>query len=296
MPWTDKFAKILPMKILEQLLDEDPSVNFLPRHFTRLPFSKPLGAKAFCDHLNWKTVEEVIGAKKSALRIVQDGKVIKDYVDINYEEALSHHKQGHTLLLRFAEKSSPKLKALSDDFKKSFHTEVDIQLYCTPEGHNAFGWHYDVEEVFIIQTKGSKCYSIRPNTVHPNPLVKSIPKDLGYEKEKTPIEIKITLEEGDWLYIPSGWWHIARTQKESMHISIGLMPSSAVDLAEYMPHFLAQNPFWRVRMPIHSKFENDQDEILFYQDAMTKLGKELSNQLATKEFIADFLKWKKTYK
>ena len=153
-----------------------------------------------------------------------------------------------------------------------------------------------MREVFIIQTKGSKAYSIRPNTVHPNPLVKSIPKDLGYENEKTPVEIKVTLDEGDWLYIPSGWWHIARTQKESMHISIGLMPSSAVDLAEYLPHFLAENPFWRTRMPIHTNFLNEDDEIQFYQDAMTKLGKELSNQISNKKFIRAFLKWKKTYK
>lgn len=281
------------MEILKQLLGEDPKLTFLDKHFTRLPFSRPGGAYALKDLLIWKTVEEVLSTKQSVLRIVQDGRVIKDYVDLNYEEALAHHKQGHTLLLRYAEKSSPKLKALADDFQKSFHSVVDIQLYCTPEGHNAFGWHYDVEEVFIIQTKGSKTYSIRPNTVHPNPLVKSIPKDLGYEKEKTPIEIKVTLEEGDWLYIPSGWWHVARTQKESMHISIGLMPSSAVDILEYLPTYLARNTFWRTRMPVHLDFANQDEEVAFYQEAMSKLGKDLSTQLSSRGFIQEFLSWKK---
>jgi 50S ribosomal protein L16 3-hydroxylase len=281
------------MKILEQLLGESPEATFLPKHFTRLPFSKAGAARDLVDLLTWKTVEDILSAKKSVLRIVQDGKVIKDYVDLNFKEAKDHHSKGHTLLLRFAEKSSKALKDLADDFQKSFHTPVDIQLYCTPENHNAFGWHYDVEEVFILQTKGSKSYSIRPNTIHPNPLVKSIPKDLGYELEKTPIEIKVTLEEGDFLYIPSGWWHIAKTQKESMHISIGLMPSSAVDLAEYLPKFLAKNTFWRTRMPVHMKFSNQEDEVLFYQEAMAKLGKDLSTQLSSKEFIEEFLKWKK---
>ena len=37
-------------------------------------------------------------------------------------------------------------------------------------------------------------------------------------------------------------------------------------------------------------------EMKFNQDAMTKLGKEISNQIADKEFIRAFLKWKKTYK
>lgn len=281
------------MQLLEKLLGESPEKTFLNKHFTRLPFSSTGGAKEFTNLLTWKTIEDILSAKKSVLRIVQDGKVIKDYVDLNITEAKEHYQQGHTLLLRFAEKSSKALKEVADDFQKSFHSPCDIQLYCTPEGHNAFGWHYDVEEVFIIQAKGSKTYSIRPNTVHPNPLVKSIPKNLGYENEKTPIEIKVTLEEGDWLYIPSGWWHIARTQKESMHISIGIMPSSAVDIAEYLPRYLAQNTFWRTRMPVHAKFESEQDEIAFYQEAMAKLGKDLTNHLSSPEFIKEFLAWKK---
>lgn len=281
------------MNILQQLLGEDPNNNFLPKHFTKLPFSKPLGGKDFTHLLDWQMVESILEAKNSVLRIVQDGRVIKDYVDLKYQEAREHHQKGHTLLLRFAEKSSSLLKNVAQDFEKSFHTPVDIQLYCTPEGHNAFGWHYDVEEVFIIQTKGSKSYSIRPNTVHPNPLISSIPKDLGYEKERTPVEIKVTLEAGDWLYIPSGWWHIARTQKESMHVSIGLMPSSAVDLANYLPVYLAQNPFWRTRMPVHLNFPNKQEETSFYQEAMTKLGAEVAKEIASEKFILEFLEWKK---
>lgn len=282
------------MKVLEQLLGQYPLEQFLNKHFTRLPYSSVHGAKSFTHLLNWKTVEHIINEKKSVLRIVQDGRIIKDYVELNFQEAQKHHSQGHTLLLRFAEKSDPALLKLARDFSDSFHTEVDIQLYCTPEGHNAFGWHYDVEEVFIIQARGSKHYKIRQNTVHPNPLVMSIPKDLGYEKEKSDIEINVTLEEGDWLYIPSGWWHVAQTKKESMHISIGLMPRSAVDIASYLPKYLAQDQFWRRRMPIHHTFESEASEIEFYQEAMAKLGAEIGRQISNPEFIKAFLKDRKS--
>ncbi len=284
------------MKFLTQLLGEDPKNIFLPKHFTKLPYSRPHGANELLHLLDWKAIEKIFEEKKSVLRIVQDGRVIKDYVDLSFTEAIKHHEQGHTLLLRYAEKSSPDLMDLARDFEASFHTPVDIQLYCTPEGHNAFGWHYDVEEVFIIQTKGSKTYSIRPNTVHPLPLISSIPKDLNYEKEKTEIEIKVTLEEGDFLYIPSGWWHIARTQKESMHISIGLMPSSAVNLAEFLPKHLAKLPFWRTRMPVYLEFPTNEEEVAFYQEAMAKLGKDLSSIMSSPEFIREFLEWKKSLK
>jgi ribosomal protein L16 Arg81 hydroxylase len=196
--------------------------------------------------------------------------------------------------VRFAEKSDKKLNDLAQDFAKSFKTEVDIQLYCTPEGHNAFGWHYDVEEVFILQCQGSKHYTIRPNTIHPNPLVKSIPQDQGYEAEKSTTAIQVTLEEGDWLYIPSGWWHRAETKRESMHISIGLMPRSAVDLAEAFPEFLASLPFWRTRMPVHIEFPSEEEEIRFYEDAIKKLGSDLLQHFSGQDFLKFFLKKKRS--
>jgi 50S ribosomal protein L16 3-hydroxylase len=144
--------------------------------------------------------------------------------------------------------------------------------------------------VFIIQTKGSKLYLIRPSTIHPGPLVSSIPKDLGYEKETSDVEIKVLLKEGDWPYLPSGWWHIARTQKESMHISICLMPRSAVDIADFLPKYLAARSFWRTRLPIHQEFPDEKSELDFYQDAFGALGKDLVNIISSPDFITSFLK------
>lgn len=278
------------MKTLQMMLGDQPLDQFLSKHFTRLPFSSTGGASSQLHLLNWNIVEEIISGKKSILRVVREGIMTKDFADWDFTQAREFYKRGHTLLIKNAEISSRAFKNLAEDFSKSFHTEVDIQLYCTPEGNNAFGWHYDVEEVFIIQAKGSKLYSIRPNTVHPNPLVKSIPKDQGYEQEKTDIELKVLLKEGDWLYIPSGWWHRALTQSESMHISIGLMPRSAVDIASFLPDYLAHQKFWRTRMPVHQTFESEQDEIDFYQEAFVKLGKDIQTHLGDKEFIKAYVK------
>lgn len=277
------------MKTLTQILKDQSLDQFLNKNFTRLPFSSQGGAAGLTSLLHWEVVAEILEKKKSILRIVKDGKMTKDYADLSYLEAKDFYKQGHTLLVKNAELSDDRLKNLADDFSKGFHTEVDIQLYCTPENNNAFGWHYDVEEVFIVQAKGSKLYSIRQNTIHPYPLVSSIPKNLKYEDEKSDVEIKVLLKEGDWLYIPSGWWHIARTQEESMHISIGLMPRAAVDLASHLATYLAQFPFWRTRLPIHKEFASHEEEKVFYQDAFKTLGKDLEKKVNEPQFLEDFL-------
>lgn len=277
------------MKILTKILNENPKDNFLPKYFARLPYSRPSDAKDFVDFLNWGVVQQVIEQKKSVLRVVKDSVLVKDSADLNFDEAMIYYQAGNTLLFRYAERSHPLLKILADDFSQSFKTEVDIQLYCTPEGHNAFGWHYDVEEVFIIQTRGSKRYTIRPNTVHPRPILASMPENLEYEKESGELFLDILLKEGDWLYIPSGWWHVARTQSESMHISIGLMPRSAVDILTFLPKHLAKQSYWRSRLPFHKDFNNEENEIKYYQEAFQRLGEDLATHVVDPLFIRDFL-------
>lgn len=283
------------MKILKQLLQDQPLEEFLQRNFTRIPFSKPNAATEFKHLLNWEVIAKVLDAKKSVTRIVRDGIVTKDYVDVDFKTARDYHKKGHTLLLRYAEASDSALKALADDFSKSFKTEVDIQLYCTPEGNNAFGWHYDVEEVFILQTMGSKLYTIRSNTIHPRPLLTSIPKDLQYEKETSDLQLQVRLEAGDWLYIPSGWWHIARTQSESMHISVGLMPRSAVDVAGFLSEYLVKIPLWRTRFPVH-KDGPVEKELALYMEPFEKLGLDLQERFKDPEFIKEFIQYTKNRK
>jgi ribosomal protein L16 Arg81 hydroxylase len=280
------------MKILNSLFDAQIPNEFFSKHFTKMPFSMPDTAAAYSHLLNWDVVEKVLAEKKSVLRIVKDGVLEKDHAELDFLEAKKYHEKGHTLLLRYAEKSHPLLKELADDFSKSFRTEVDIQLYCTPEGNNAFGWHYDVEEVFIIQTQGSKLYTIRPNTIHPKPLLTSIPKDLQYEKEQGELQLQVCLQAGDWLYIPSGWWHMARTQSESMHISIGLMPRSALDIIGFLGEYLPNSLNWRTRFPVHKNQATEKD-VAIYQEAFAQLGEDLKAKFEDPQFIQSFIEYTK---
>jgi ribosomal protein L16 Arg81 hydroxylase len=281
------------MQILKALLGETSLETFLNKNFTRLPYSAPDAARPLASYLDWTVVQKVLESKKATLRIVKDGAVTVDSEQMSYDQARKHYFEGNTLVLRYAEKGHSLLKSLADDFAAPFRTEVDIQLYCTPAGHNAFGWHYDIEEVFVIQTKGSKEYTLRPNTVHPKPLLSSVPKDMGYENENGEQVLKVLMQAGDWLYIPSGWWHIARTQSESMHISVGLMPRSAVDVLELLPKYLCKNAYWRSRLPVHKNFNDQDEEVAFYQEAMQSLAADLKHQMSSREFIQFFLQEEK---
>jgi 50S ribosomal protein L16 3-hydroxylase len=271
------------MLSLRNLLGDTSFDDFLQTKFTRIPFSGT-ATELPLRWLNLDSVMKMIETKKAILRIVKNGSMVLDYIDLSEQSAKKFYQSGHTLLLKNAERADEDLSRLAREFESFFHTPVDIQIYSTPEGENAFGWHFDLEEVFIFQIKGSKEYTLRQNTVSPNPVMATLEKDLGFDKETSSLSLKVLLEAGDWLYIPSGWWHRAETKKESLHASLGLMPKSAIDLISELSSFLAKDPFWRTRLPLHHKFETIEEENAFFRDAFLKLGKDLGEKFASAEY------------
>ncbi|MFA5583487.1 MAG: cupin domain-containing protein [Bacteriovoracaceae bacterium] len=279
------------MKALKTVLNDHSLEEFFNKFFNRLPLATSSSAHLYKDHLNWEVMESIIKEKKSILRIVKNGEMIKDYADISFQEAEDYYRNGHTLVIRHSEKSHPKLKELALEFSTFFHNPVDIQVFCSPAQTMGFGWHYDVEDVFIFQTQGEKHFTLRQNTIHSSPTLLSLPKDLGYEKEKSDLFVNVTLKAGDWLYIPSGWWHKAHTEKEgSMHISLGVLPKSAVNILTHLEKELALNPSWRTRLPLYKEFSSPDEEISFYQEGMIGLGKHLTEKMSDPEFIRSLLK------
>lgn len=278
------------MEILNNVLGELPLEVFLQKYFHHFPFSSPASANQYRHYLNWPVVEKIIQEQKSMLRIVKEGKMIQDDARLSYAEVKELFASGHTLVIKNSEKSHPLLNSLAEQFSSYFFAPVDIQVFCSPSGTHGFGWHYDVEDVFIFQTEGMKKFTLRENTIHPHPTTASTPKDLGFESERSELYIEITLVAGDWLYIPAGWWHRAWTvEEDSMHISLGVMSKTAIDILPILIKKLSQNSFWRTRLPLHQKFSNEEEEIAFYQEGMQELSKDLVKNLTELKGIGEIL-------
>lgn len=236
--------------MLQELLGPVPVREFLQRYFARVPFAMPERAMHYTHHLTPADFAAMVEHARSVVRVVRQGRMVRDNARLSWAEVQAYHRRGHTLLIRYAERACPKLQVLAEEFAHFFHSPVDIQVYLTPEKQQAFGWHYDLEEVFIIQVQGCKEYTIRQNTVNPLPVWNNMPADMHYDRETSRIRMACRLEAGDWLYIPSGWWHIARTQAESIHLSIGIMPVARLKVFAFLAHYLAQSPFWCQRLAL----------------------------------------------
>jgi 50S ribosomal protein L16 3-hydroxylase len=287
------------MNALQELLGPVPVREFLHSNFTRVPFAMPDRAARYTHDFTEADFAAMVEDSRSILRIVRDGHLVHDNARMSWAEAQAYHRRGHTLLVRYAERSSAKLQAIAEEFARFFHSPVDIQVYLTPDKSQAFGWHYDLEEVFIVQVQGCKEYTIRQNTLNPLPVWDTMPADMPYDRETSRLRMTCRLEAGDWLYIPSGWWHIAETQAASIHLSIGVMPVVRLKLFEFLQQRLAHSPFWCQRLAVVQPDETGRPtptahDKNIWEDMRAQLDVVLAQEQTFRDFRAYLLEAKRT--
>jgi ribosomal protein L16 Arg81 hydroxylase len=224
--------------VLEQWLESMSVAEFERLHLGRAPLARPCAARAAADCFQWDGLVRVLRAPELDVLVVRGGHERplarpRDLVELRRLLA-----GGDGLVVRRAERHDAGLAALAALFAKDLPGRVHVQIFVTASDTNGFGWHYDEEEVFIVQTGGKKDYYFRRNSVAPPPPrtdaepYRTDPPDFArVREEKTPIQT-CTLWPGDWLYVPRGWWHVAKARTDSLSLSLGVTPGACAPAAE----------------------------------------------------------------
>jgi ribosomal protein L16 Arg81 hydroxylase len=286
---------------LERILGDMPKATFLSEFYLRQPLGRPGGAKELCDLASWDVVREILGDSGRT-----DGKSVpREPVDFmlarqnrlwdgagqpSYDEVRRLHAEGYTLVLRHVERHHPRLAEVAEGFRRDFLAPVDMHIYCTPENQFGFGWHYDAEDVFIVQTEGSKEYSLRKNTVNPWPLIETLPADMRLDREIMPV-MKCRLEAGDWLYIPGGYWHMGQSQQAAISLAIGFMSTAAIDVLDFLRGRAVDSLLWRQRLaPAGAASPLSEEELeTNYRELFATLAADLGRQLANPATVRAFI-------
>lgn len=273
--------------ILVKLLGDYSAAAFLEENYLRLPFSRPEGASGLTRLGTWPVIERILIAPGADVIVGREGRRWDGTGSPTPAEARELVGQGFTIGIRHAQRQDADLAQLADEFQKDFHAPIDVHLYCTPAGQPGFGWHYDAEEVFILQTQGEKEWRLRKNTVNPWPLVETIPANQQYEREIMPM-LSCKLAAGDWLYIPGGYWHRTEAGAESISLSVGVLAATALDVFDFLRSRLLQSLEWRQRLPVLSETGNS-DVADRLREMLRGLGDCLSQEFRKEEFIRAFL-------
>ena len=199
--------------------------SFLRKHFQRAPLATPKLARTAIGLLHWGTIQALVEARADMM-LVRNSHLVRTSVPKTFEEVQAMFRDGYSVVLRRCEAYDDGLRFIARTFEQELEGDVSIQVYATPGSFHSFGWHYDVEDVFIAQTAGTKEYFLRENTVNPKPHIAAMPRDMHYEREQTPT-VGATLIPGDWLYVPRGWWHVAKAREDALSISVGVLSPAA---------------------------------------------------------------------
>jgi ribosomal protein L16 Arg81 hydroxylase len=230
------------------IVPEAERARFLAEHYLSTPFSLPHAAAGVLAGVDEALVQALVVDSACETTVVGDGRIIRGPRPSRAHEIGMHRAAGRSLVFRHGEGHHPLLRRFADDFREALGGRPDVHVYSTPARHFSFGWHYDAEEVFILQATGAKTFYLRENTLLPSPVADAMPRDLQLERETSGF-LTCALEAGDWLYIPAGWWHVATAVRDSLSVSVGLLAPSPLDFIEDLRRRLTCDPSWRRRLP-----------------------------------------------
>ncbi len=150
---------------------------------------------------------------------------------------------GGTVIVTAVENYLPDVRRLVDALRAEFTESIQANVYFSPGGADGFQVHFDTHDVIILQLEGSKDWDLY-GISYPFPL-----EGQSYTNHQVPSgsAIKVNLTRGDALYIPRGCWHkaVARRRTRSLHLTIGLLRETRLDILDWLMERLGENPIMR---------------------------------------------------
>ena len=275
---------------LQTILGNVPVKRFIAEYYQRLPYSAAGRAKPLCELGTWKSLSAILSQPTADTLVCRRNEQYSGPLLQTESDTQRLVNEGYTLLVRHAERHDDRLADVAAAFASDFAAPVNIHMYCTPGGQFGFGWHYDAEEVFIVQTTGRKEYRLRKNTVNPWPTEETLPADMHYEREIMPL-VRCELAAGDWLYIPSGYWHMGESRETAISLAIGVQPRTAIDVLDFLRPQLLDSLFWRQRLPVAGSAISLSDEELRQHIAalFQQLGQDLQKRMVDPANLEAFM-------
>lgn len=209
------------MGLLRTLLGSDGWQHFTRDHRGQHPFVMPRVASDLLAQCDWGHLGETLASPATDVLVVRRSEDLASAPPRSLAELQELFKHDTGIALRNAELVSERVRAICAALAEDIPGHHRATVFATPENTHSLAWHFDTEELFIVQLAGWKAHYLRENTVVPPPRTPSGHNLAAYPLETSPL-LTIELHPGDVLYVPSGWWHMARAHHTSLSISIGV--------------------------------------------------------------------------
>ncbi len=266
---------------------------FLADYWGTTLLHQPGGAGQYSDTLSWQALTDLLETQRFAvgnLRLVEKGKSL----DVErYAQRTATGEQlvlksaaltrcltgGATLVMNHVEERVPALRQLADAVGDDLRANTTINLYASFGAQEGFDLHWDSQENFILQLAGRKYWKVyRPTREDPiKDELDAAPTPTGAPSWEG------VLEAGDLLYLPRGWWHIARPlEGPSLHLTLTVEPPLGGHLLEWLAAELRSHPLARMNVP-HMAAEAEQAD---YVERLLKAFVDSNRDALLQRFLA----------
>ncbi|GAB7067097.1 cupin-like domain-containing protein [Mycobacterium hodleri] len=282
--------------MLNRCIGADPQ-TFAREHWGRLPLLTRAAElpRDFDDLLSTSHVDELLserGVRAPFIRVAKEGGLVTrdaylgpagfgaempDQVDS--AKVLAQFASGATIVLQGLHRLWPPVIDFVRGMVDDLGHPVQANAYVTPPQNRGFDPHYDVHDVFVLQTSGTKHWTVH-EPVHVDPLPSQPWTDhrdaiARRVKDDEPV-VDAVLNPGDALYLPRGWIHSARALGQtSVHLTIGVSAVTGMDVIRAVVDQLEGVADFRRSLPMGVDM-TDQSEMVA---TTTKLVAELAERL-----------------
>jgi ribosomal protein L16 Arg81 hydroxylase len=184
---------------------------------------------------------------------------------------------GATIVLDCVEELAPRVRQLAASFRCALHANTHVNLYAGWHSQKGLDLHFDAQDIMVLQVSGRKRWQVyQPTRLDPLPDDEEpAPKPAG------PPVWDGMLEDGDMLYIPRGWWHMAFPVGEpSLHLTLATEPPLGTHLLAWLVGKMRLHEMVRAEVP----WLNDAKGQAAYLDALRPLLAEALTNDAIAEF------------
>jgi hypothetical protein len=135
---------------------------------------------------------------------------------------------------------------LATSLERVLHDHVRVNLYASWCPTPALERHWDTHDIFIVQVSGRKRWRVY-SPVRRRP----VPGDAQPATQRASEPAwQGMLGEGDVLYLPRGWWHVANAlEGPSLHLTFGVYRRTGLDLLDWLRGLLRESEVFREDLP-----------------------------------------------
>ena len=265
--------------------------NFLGNHWGRTFAHIPGERGRFQGLLSWSEVNGMLQKHRlepPRLRLARNGAFAAKSSYLRYEgervphvvpEGLSRQlRDGYTLIIDAVDDMVDGVMALAEDFERTLHEGVQVNLYAGWREQQGFNRHCDTHDVVVLQVFGKKYWRVYEGG-RPHPL-----KNDSAPNAEVPAKVvwEGLLEQGDVLYLPRGWWHEASGVGElTLHLTFGIHPRTGLDLVRWMADELRDSAEFRAPL---LRFGTAEEKAAQYGELRRQLVEKLDDGLLDRYF------------